>query len=491
MNTEKNYSVPLCFNGKGTTNVSAGFDFVFENVTFTCASTFKGRMVVECFSDGTYGSSNTVTFNSCDFVIASSTVTKLFQVDETKSQNKYDVKIMINGGSVTDNYGTLTHFGTVSAERVSGEGTPDSITFGTYNGERFTYNCISGKTPVKHSYVSHNGTPMSFLASGNTYTLGEDVSTTYGTIAYSTGYTDPEAYPFAFFRGGKFVEAYSGWNAMLARGWAMFDDNVGREGILLVRADYSTDKETSGSQNLYAIRGHLTIDLNGHTLTRGSQHLFQVMAKYAAVSDKPVPTTLTIKNGEIAAKNNAPFAVNTNTSAGFSDTFYLNFDNVTFSLTKGSTVANLVFVTFTNGSYDTRIVADFKDCVFDLTNASKTTTLFNMKESSGVAKTSDITVRGCTVKTNNASYFNLSTLATGDVVTLAKDGEGRYLSISLPSGEAAPTTKYAVANKGYSYVFGMTLENAERVVYTLCPEELKSVKLKTNGTLYSDFVLSA
>jgi hypothetical protein len=216
-----------------------------------------------------------------------------------------------------------------------------------------------------------------------------------------------------------------------------------------------------------------------------------VMAKYAAVSDKPVSTTLTIKNGEIAAKNNAAFAVNTNTSAGFSDTFYLNFDNVTFSLTKGSTVANLVFVTFTNGSYDTRIVADFKNCVFDLTNASKATTLFNMKESSGVAKTSDITVRGCTVKTNNASYFNLSTLATGDVVTLAKDGEGRYLSISLPSGTAAPTTKYAVANKGYSYVFGMTLENAERVVYTLCPEELKSLKLKTNVTLYSDFVLNA
>jgi hypothetical protein len=37
----------------------------------------------------------------------------------------------------------------------------------------------------------------------------------------------------------------------------------------------------------------------------------------------------------------------------------------------------------------------------------------------------------------------------------------------------------------------MTLENAERVVYTLCPEELKSLKLKTNVTLYSDFVLNA
>ena len=488
---EKNYSVPLCFNGKGTADVDAGFDFTFENVTFTSTDTFTGRMVVECFSDGTYGSSNTVTFNSCDFIIASSTVTKLFQVDEAKSQNKYDVKITINGGSVTDNYGTLTHFGTVSAERVEGEGTPDTITFGSYNGEEFVYNCISGKTPVSHAYTSHNGKSMSFLASGNSYTLGEDAVTSYGLIPYSSGCTDSRAYPFAFFRGGKFVEAYTGWNAMLARGWAMFDDKVGREGVLLVREDYSTDKETSSSQSLYAIRGHLTIDLDGHTLTRGSYHLFQVMAKYANASDKPVPTTITIKNGRIEAKNNTPFAINTNNSAGFDDTFYFNFENVTFAHTKGSTAADLVFVTFTNGSYNTGVVASFDNCVFDLTGASKKTTIFNMKEASGAAKTSDITLKGCTVKTNDLSYFNLSTLTTGDTLTIDKNSAGRYLSISLPSGTAAPDTKYTVANNGYSYVFGMKAENADRVVYTLSPEELSALRLKTNVTLYSDFVLNA
>ena len=271
----------------------------------------------------------------------------------------------------------------------------------------------------------------------------------------------------------------------------MFSDSLGREGVLLVREDYSTDKETSGSQNLYAICGHLTIDLDGHTLTRGSQHLFQVMAKYANKSDKTAPTVITVKNGNIVAKNNSPFAVNTNKSAGFDDIFSFDFDNVTFSLAEGSTVANLVFVTFADGSYNTGVVASFDNCVFDLTGASKKTTIFNMKEASGVQKTSDITLKGCTVKTDNLSYFNLSTLTTGDSITIDKNSDGRYLSISLPKGTAAPTTEYAVANNGYSYVFGMKAENADRVVYTLCPEELSALRLKTNVTLYSDFVLNA
>ena len=478
-------SSPFVINTNSNENTLAcKFIFNISDVTFSFASgSAVADLVFVTYTNGAVATEVEATFDSCTFDLDGVSGKTIFNLKEGSGPDK-PARVTVTNSTfkVSD----------ASANTIYKTAESDKVLFGSGN----IFALPIGSEAPASTFTDTNDVSYNLIPSGsdnNKYDLyaltiidTKAVVTKYGIIPGD--YSDPSVYPFAFFRGGKFIEAYTGWNAMLARGYAMFSDSDGREGTLLVRADYSTDSETSSSQNLYAIRGNLTIDLDNHTLTRGSKHLFQVMAKYSNIADKTVATVLTVKNGTILAKGSTPLVINTNDNAGFNDTFYFTFENVTFGLTAGSTVADLVFVTYTNGSYNTGVVAEFTDCTFDLTNASKATTLFNLKEASGSLKTAAITLYGCTVKTPDPSYFKLHVLGTNDSVTLERGTDGKYLKLLLPTGVAKPTATFPVTGAGYAYSFGNPVTTDDGVLYMLCPAELDMMKLKGSVTLYSDFV---
>ena len=258
--------------------------------------------------------------------------------------------------------------------------------------------------------------------------ITDDVSTKYGTIPAE--YTNKEAYPFIVFKNGAFHSAYAKWNDFLAKGDSLLSRTAtARESItLLLRRDYSTSEDTANSQNLYLFRGLVNIDLDGHTLTRGKYHLFQIMTKGGSTYN--FSPSFNITNGTICGNNNSPLVINTNSSATVDDIFTFTFTDVTFNRANGSSLANLIFVTYSDGAKATNVDAVFNNCTFDSTTGSVNTTFFNLKESSGTEKHANIVINGGKIIGGATSKFTLCALANGDSVSFGKYN-GAYTKLTF------------------------------------------------------------
>jgi len=300
------------------------------------------------------------------------------------------------------------------------------------------YYTVAGQAPTEIT-VTDGACTYTFTmpAADVTFTVeAEDTeaeSTKYGKIP--SRFTSAEVYPFILFKNGEFFKAYEDWNSILNNGGQIFltDPEDSREATLLLRKSYDTSTLTVASQNLYTIEGHINFDLNGFTLTRGSYHLFQVMAKKATA--KAVSTSFTIYNGTILAGTSAPFVVNTNGEAGADDHFYFTFNGVNFGFAEGAASARLVFETYSNGTYDTKVTAVFNDCMFNAkTNApDKTLCLFNLDEGSGSLKSADITVNGGSIVIDDISNASIYALGASDKFAFGKGSGDNYTSLNLSS----------------------------------------------------------
>lgn len=125
-------------NGK---SADACFNLTFTNVTLNRKN--SGRLLVDAFSGGTYGNTTNIVFNNC--TIDATGVAQLCKLEET-NQNKMDVNVVINGGTITSNKDLV--FASFSEERESGKGSPDSLSFGSYNGAYTTYTNKSYSAPA-------------------------------------------------------------------------------------------------------------------------------------------------------------------------------------------------------------------------------------------------------------------------------------------------------------------------------------------------------
>ncbi len=481
-------STPFVINtNTNEKTVAQTFNFTFEGVTFGLAQgSSVANLVFVTYTGGTVETAVNASFSDCVFDLTNATQkTTLFNLKEASGSAKTAKVIVSDSVIKTQSIDYLSMYSVAATDKV---GYGDGVTLELPASNEAPTETYTDSYNVSYQFsLKSSGDKVSVYELKFTDTASE--RTQYGVIPGN--YTDSQTYPFVFFRGGEFIAAYEKWNDFLSDGSKLFSDTLGRDGVLLVRRSYSTSEDSGSSQNLYTIAGNLLIDLNEKTLTRGSKHLFQIMAKYSDASSKAASTNITIINGTILAGSSTPFVINTNKAAGCDDHFYFTFDNVTFGLASGSTVTNLVFVTYTDGSYNTQVSAVFNDCVFDITGATKKTTIFNMKESSGGLKTSDITVNGGTFKVDNSGYFNMYTLASsGDAIIFGKGSDGKYASLVMPIGQSVPTATYPVTNEGYSYGFGAPASVTEGIKYTLCPEELADLKISSNVTIYSDFVFN-
>jgi len=248
------------------------------------------------------------------------------------------------------------------------------------------------------------------------------VQSKYGSIP--SKFADASAYPFAVFKNGEFYNAYSTWNDVLRAGASILT-SASPDAILLLRRDYSTDEDSESLQDLYTMEGNLTVDLDTHTLTRGKYHLFQIMAKKTTAKTRS--TNIKLINGVVETQGSTPFVINTRAGA-LEDHFFFEFDGVTFVYASGSTVANMVMVTYTGGSVETKVTATFKNCTFDLTNAPASFTLFNLKEASGSSKTADVTVKNSVFKASTLDGVTMFAAVGNDSFTLGENVKFRLSS---------------------------------------------------------------
>ena len=479
-------STPFVINTRADA-LADHFYFTFDGVTFAHAKdSTAANLVFVTYTGGTVETTVTASFNNCVFDLSNSPNCTIFNLAEESGSAK-TANVTVTNSVFKAN--TLTGISVYAATGNDSFILGDGVTFefpSAYDASLLVVGDTSGKT---YEFVL-----ASTGDSTKTYTLSEidlnDEKTAYGTIP--ADYTNAQTYPFILFKNKTYVAAYQTWNAFLTGATATISGASASDSVvLLVRRDYATSENTASSYNVYTFKGNITVELDNHTITMDTKsYLFsldnRVQSKYT--------TGITLNNGKIVTyKNYTPFTINGNATSKSDWTVNVTCNNVTFEYHKSSTLTYLVIVTYANGTTDTIVNATFNDCVFDITNAARAVTLFSLKESTAtVIKSTAVTVNGGEIKVNNLSYFSLYTFGkSGDSFVFGKGSDGKYTKITLPGGTAAPTAAYPVKGAAVDYVFGAPVASESNSIYSLCPAEVTAFGLKTNVTLYSDFVLNA
>ena len=152
--------------------------------------------------------------------------------------------------------------------------------------------------------------------------------------------------------------------------------------------------------------------------------------------------------------------------------FVWNFEDITFKFVEGAQTANLLQsytgaqAVYTAPPTDAApYYFNYKDCIFDLTNApSKSFTLFNAAPGDGAWLKVAISVEDCEIKGTAANFSNLTLYSVetknGSSVTFV-DGSVK-LTITGETDITLPTTPYKTTNAAYYWV-----KTADKEEYTL------------------------
>ncbi|MBQ3015733.1 MAG: metallophosphoesterase [Clostridia bacterium] len=484
---EKNWSTIIAFNtNSGTVENDFGFDFTFNNVTLTSTESYQGRMVTEAYSNGNFGSKNTIVFNDCIFVIVSSGVLKLFQLDESNGSNKFDISIEINGGKIIDSNSEAVKIATLSAERNGV--VPDTVKFGKYNGSYTVFEYYAAATAVSFDFVSTSDRSISLkkiASEGNdVYILGEDVYTKYGYIPFA--YADTGEYPFAVFVGGKFGAAFDCWA-----------DNTGKENVLgyangkvatvLLRRDYTAESGSGNDAfNNFSHIANITLDLGGNTYIGSSRAVFQAQAKNTG-SAGVIDTYVYVMNGKFIVNKVAVIQFNHANFAAYdrAENLYFTFTDVEFGFTDGATADGLVISTIeydSTGNIGCIPSVVFNNCVF---NTKSGTPIFNLNDSKDLVN-GTVEVIGGKIVSDAFLESDLILGSENDKVRFGREDNSNYTSLMLPSGAEISSAEY------YGFVFVEIDDDGVYTTYRLRPSEVSDVEFvpKMSLTLDRNLILN-
>ena len=308
--------------------------------------------------------------------------------------------------------------------------------------------------------------------------------TPYGPID-STKYP-ASSYPFALFNDYGFVKAYDTYYNFLVD----MKNSLVTDSTLLVRADWDTNTEGKNSGALGALKAHLTIDLNSHTMTRGkSGHLFQMMGQGIDVS-------LTVKNGKVTSGAGLPPIVfNNSSAAAYKETVNLTFDNVTFAPSTTS-AKSLIVASYGDGTGAGMFAnLTFNNCTIDLTGATNSgCIIFNLMENKDQNK-SDITVtfNGGQIKAKNFSQifadYNAAREdnATPDKILFGKYN-GEYTKFVATSASSAPNVA-TVGTSGEQLMYDNIGTDSAPIYRLVVPTKYGLVPYKWEDTTAYPFVI--
>ena len=447
--TTTNTAPLIVFNNEAGSTVSDNFEIIFDGITLDLN---EGRGIVSCFANGTVGSNGKVVLNNCTIDCSNLERSMTLFLLKDSSDNKNDVDVVINGGKLIVNDLSKIAMATFNDERVKGEGSPDSVTFGESQmvvelPADYTVPGSAKLTLTDGVFYPKN--PTKNEATGNLVYELQKPDTPYGNI-------DPdkasiEDYPFVLFKNGEMIHAFKDFRVFIDTD-AYKTANYQSGGTLLLRRDYSTS-ETSASNWAWSYIKDITIDLGGHTLTRGNNHLFNLISHGATANT----TKLTVINGTVKAnyyRDNgkdaatAPINFNNDSNSTSTDTFICVFENVIFDFTEGRGIVQ----SNSNSTYKTGKTVStvtFNDCTFLRGSKTNTMTLFGMQNASNRNDIS-IIVNGGKLTANSADCLKNMTLATYSEGTPSPDS----LTVSsdfevVLSGGSAPANEYVLTAGTY------------------------------------------
>ena len=279
--------------------------------------------------------------------------------------------------------------------------------------------------------------------------------------------------------------------------------------VVVMRRDYDLKSGAEYHNNIAHAQGTVIIDLNGHALNEAAgstKSIFTATVKgWPDDADKvyTFPSTFTFKNGKINVLKYAAAAVGTTDAitekkpAAFIENSVLtiNYEGVTFGLLAGATTTNFAYSTGNStNNYPSvaKVNVNYKDCVFDLkTNAITTNINIFNNDTTGKDVDCDIVIEGCEIIASSMANVKVANTSTtnGTSLTAKKNENGKYLTLTMPTGSTAPEiTNTVMIDSGAICAFVKTSETVENANYTLYPAVMVGYKIKTSVTLYSNFV---
>ena len=477
-----------------------------------------------------------VTFTDCTFDLSSmNKANYLFNAAQTTDKSvviNMDVKVM--GGEIivgkggsegTKPYATSLYALNTTSSITLGKGSdgeylkltvPADVT--TYIQNNLNYQWAQFKTPFYlDEPITYNGTESSssgtwaeyvaVSAYGNykTYALKTPVYIEgYGTVPAE--FSDAGQYPIVLFQDGVFRGAYKYFShsdmALSAITAAKnlvpsYDGDMSKApapAMMLFRGDAEA---LYNEQNIGQSVGEININLGGHTLihNNGSTLFFLRTKTYSATAQKFI---FNVYGGNILLKGTL-FGFGTQENADYEQfkSAEINFTNVNITVPRGSSISNILasytygpITSYKNVNYD----VTFNGCVIDLSEVASNGTVFNINDSTATLKTAiDFTMLGGKILlSEDIADTDLYTTNGVSTFTFGKGADGKYTVIEAPSGAKLNATNCVATDaNGSEFLFTKRYDDGVKAGYSLTPKGLRDFGLKTNVTLYSDFVLNA
>ena len=237
-------------------------------------------------------------------------------------------------------------------------------------------------------------------------------------------------------------------------------DNDPKGVTIVLRKNYSF-KSNESYNNTSFIKGVITIDLNGFTLTANdAKSPFSATVK-PLNSTTTIPTEINIINGtvEMGAKPLITLAASggSNNLDISKKPFTWSFDNVYF---KASEKTSDAFVTYTS-EYEANPTLIFNGCVFDMTNAPENTIMFDL--GNGYTNATVKVCGGNIISNAGADFVLYKNAKAEDRLVFAKGEDGSYTTLTVPKGTELPT----VAVNGGALTFVKDSEAGDYEIYKL------------------------
>ena len=468
-----------------TTNDVKTYNITFDEVTFGFASGATGVNAAfwTIWQNGHSTVIDTnITLRNCVIDLKNNKPEKtgtLFSL----SQAAAECDVVVEGGEVIGNGSGIAIFGTDNADSV--------LLKKNTAGDYLKFTSYDGGTPVTDNFLCDDGKYRNFQTSEGGYELTvNDLVTQYGTI--TDKYASATDYPFVVFKeNGDIIGGYkylygvnggsSAWGA--AKEYVKsnkFDVDIGKftvssyHAYIVMRRDYdfqivTNDKGNQVSEytdNIAQVRGAITLDLGGFTLTQDATNtngsgMFQATSKRWSTTvnaagetvDYAFPSIYNIKNGTLRANKSSIIKHGTSTGSNADKVFEFNFDNVTFALAEGATTSNLLVQYTTSNTYYAGLKINLNNCTFDLNSVKPTSAITLISANCTPAKIdTDLTFKGTTFLAD--SFDNITIMATSKPSTVSvkflPDDDGRLAILKTLSATTA-YTGYLVSDDGNMY----------------------------------------
>ena len=442
------------------------YNITFDGVTFGFDSElgdFWWDMVYTNWTavESPYAAVNNLTYKNCIFDLRNYPLTGQCTVFSTKDgHNVLNANIKLIGGEIlvdSTQYLTFAELGTNDTLSVA----PDE------NGKYTTLKATSGVAPISDNFRDENGKNRAFTLESDDGTTAvyaltvNDLATDYGVI--DTAYADTTAYPFALFKDGAFIGAYSTWAAATnaAQNAVSGAGNLSSVATLLMRRDFGNYNRDTGAVINSAT--NIVLDLGGYAFTAAWVGL-DLSANYNAA---PYKTSITVKNGSVLTAVGMAFIDIQHNSGEAAKQFDVAFDNVTFGFSVGADTSWSKCMLFemwgTNAGAGSVTNATYNNCTFNLRDnipsgisSSNKFNLFFVSDGNSNANV-NVKINGGEIIANDLSLYNIWNGDANDSILWSTGNDGRMTKLTVTTGTEHYT---GVVKSGNSDLYFIEMEES-------------------------------